>query len=871
MNLEFLTGYLDWIYEHLRSSWPWLEIYLLILVGTIATLVIILELFAHRRLLQDRTVCLELTPPAFTDRTPLATEQLFAVLHHLRVTRTFMGRLKRQKIVISLEIASTKKDGIRFIARIPESLVDLFRQSVEAYLPDVKVQKIEDYLASVDPDDGQIVQALSFKQFRHYAYPLNTPAALAQHDPAAYVTGAMTKLEPNELVAFQVVLSPARIASANRIRNKLMLGKEPNLSTNHWLLPFRVGYFFMRLIARTGMAIIGFISEVTAPSTPGSRRYYDEPVYIPTPPTAAAQAVTDSLNDKLAQPLFQTSIRALIVTNSKQQAKQRSNGISSSLAAFRVPGYQALVSRSRFPKTIKQWYRSWQFRYRLPSLLPANACVLNSTELAALYHFPHSVSAKTQNVVKSLSKTLPATIALKNDTPLDVLIGENIHHGQATPIGLTEAERERHMYIIGGTGNGKTTMLLYSIIQDIQNGKGLAVIDPHGDLATTILEHIPADRIKDVIYLNPDDINHPIGINLLELPEGASEDDLIREKDLVTERVISVLRKVFSDDDTGGHRIEYILRNTIHTAFTVEKASIFTIFRLLTDDKFRKATARNLEEGDLKNFWKNELGKAGEFQRVKMSAGVTAKIGRFLFSAPAKRMLEQDKSTINFDTLMQERKILICNFSKGQVGEDTSALFGTTILAKLQLSALRRARTEQTERTPFYIYVDEFQNFATMSFVQMLSEARKYKVFLTMAEQSTSQQDQQRLVDIILANVGTVVAFRSGSPADERFILPLFRQFIDEGEIANLPAYSFYARIAALDVQEPVSGKTVLLEKLGNKKVAKQVIEHSRAAYAKHLQQEPTKKNKSRLHPDLEEPTTQGDVNIGQEALIEIE
>jgi hypothetical protein len=221
-----------------------------------------------------------------------------------------------------------------------------------------------------------------------------------------------------------------------------------------------------------------------------------------------------------------------------------------------------------------------------------------------------------------------------------------------------------------------------------------------------------------------------------------------------------------------------------------------------------------------------------------MAAGITAKIGRFLFSASARRVLEQPKSTINFEDILASGKILICNFSKGLLGEDTSTLFGTTVLAKLQTAALRRARISQDDRTPFYLYVDEFQNFATTSFVQMLSEARKYKLFLTMAEQSTSQQDQQRLVDIILANVGTIVCFRSGSPADERLVLPLFMPFIQQGEIANLPAYSYYARIAAVEAQEPMSGVTVVVEDSGSDEVARQVITSSRALYAKHPEEQ---------------------------------
>jgi hypothetical protein len=211
-----------------------------------------------------------------------------------------------------------------------------------------------------------------------------------------------------------------------------------------------------------------------------------------------------------------------------------------------------------------------------------------------------------------------------------------------------------------------------------------------------------------------------------------------------------------------------------------------------------------------------------------MAAGITAKIGRFLFSASAKRIMEQEKSTIDFDDILNSGKILICNFSKGLLGEDTSTLYGTTVLAKLQVAALRRARQKQTNRKSFYLYVDEFQNFATMSFVQMLSEARKYKLFLTMAEQSTSQQDEQRLVDIILANVGTVICFRSGSPSDERLVLPLFSPYIEQGEIANLPSFNFYARIAAIHSQEPMSGITVLLDSDGSENIAARVVEMSR-------------------------------------------
>ena len=551
-----------------------------------------------------------------------------------------------------------------------------------------------------------------------------------------------------------------------------------------------------------------------------------------------------SIDHKVRQPLFQVSVRALVVAETKPEATKRINDIRAALSSFTVPKYQSLTARRGGWLKLLQRYRLFTLKKRLPALLSGHSSLLAVSEVAGMYHFPHPDVAKTENVVKSLSRTLPAPIAIKHaaDTgEFDVMLARNLHHGTTTSIGLTAAERERHLYVVGGTGNGKTTMLMYAIVQDIQNGKGAAVIDPHGDLAETILRHVPKERSEDVIYFNPIDVGHPVGLNLLELPEGVTGDELLIEKDLVTESVISIFRKIFSEDDSGGHRIEYVLRNTIQTALTIEGATLFTIFRLLNNTKYRKKITKNLKDEDLKNFWDNELSKAGDFQRVKMSAGITAKIGRFLFSASAKRILEQDRSTIDFDEILDSGKILICNFSKGLLGEDTSALLGMTVLAKLQMAALRRVRVAPSERRDFYLYVDEFQNFATMSFVQMLSEARKYKLFLTMAEQSTSQQDQQRLVDIILANVGTVVCFRSASPADERFLLPLFTPYIDTGEISNLPSYNFYIRINAVAAQEPMSGETVLLEDDGSNAVAEEVKEYSRQHYAIEYTDKPEK------------------------------
>lgn len=821
----------------------WIEIGWFLISITLLIFVIMFAIFIfNRRYLKRRDmVWLELTPPALVIRTPAANEQFFSVIHGMHAARHIKDRLLKRSPVFSFEITSTKKDGIRYLIQVEKKLSPSLQKTIAAYMPEVKVGEVD---ANSVSDN-----VLDFKETGHYILPLTTLIS-EQNDPLSYVTNAMTKLDESEVVTLQLVLKPIRLKESGRLARKI-------LSNENILDSVRGGGFKLvqgisDIINSILWGVADTASEVYHGSTSGnystkvqdSDFKYQVQVSKRQRPARSLSSfeleLMQSMHRKVIQPLFQVSLRIMV---SGDNAKEHAVGLRSALDGYSVPIYQSLKSKMRLP--ILQSYRKYAANMRLPAIFRGNSMVLSTDEVASFYHFPSSRTSQTDNLITSLSKTLPAPVSLKSGKKLAVVIGENRHHNITTPIGLTEIERERHMFIIGGTGNGKTTMLLYSIVQDINNGKGLAVIDPHGDLAETILRYIPESRIDDVIYMNPDDLSYPIGMNLLEIPKSVSGDDLLREKDLITESTISVLRKIFSEDDNGGHRIEYVLRNAVQTALTLENPTLFTIFRLLNDSRFRRDVVKNLEDENLKNFWKNELGKAGEMQRVKMAAGITAKIGRFLFSASARRVLEQERSTINFDQIINEGKILICNFSKGLLGEDTSALFGTTVLAKLQLASLRRARMDAMKRRPFYLYVDEFQNFATASFTQMLSEARKYKMFLIMAEQSTSQQDQQRLVDIILANVGTVVCFRSGSPADERQVLPLFSPYVSQGEIANLPAYSFYVRIAAVHSQEPMSGITLLLEDAGDAKVAKRVIEESHGKYAATVSERNQKKFES--------------------------
>lgn len=806
----------------------------LFLIITITKLIIHI---INRRHLKNRNMTwIELTPPASINKTPEATEQLFSVIHGMYAARNLKDRLMKRSPVLSFEITSTKKSGIRYLIQVENSYSQSLQKAIAAYIPDAKVKEIEIENQTID-------YVLDFKEIGHYIFPLTLTSSFEQHDPLGYITSSMTKLDESESITMQIVLTPIKLREASKLARNIL--NNENVLDNSYSSNFAIFQKLSGILSKFLWGVADIVTETYHGSSSSSYKVnsYGQDIKnkqeIATRQKPARTLSTfelelmKSMHSKVTQPLFQTNLRILITS---EHSKEHVGGFRSALDGYSIPLYQALKAKTQLP--FLQNYRKRLADLRIPAFTRSSSMILSTDEIASLYHFPSSQISRTDNLITSLSRTLPAPISLKNNHKLDIILGENTHHGVITKIGLTAAERERHLYIIGGTGNGKTTMLQYAIVQDMKNNKGVAVVDPHGDMAETLLEHVPPERIKDVVYFNPDDLEYPIGLNLLELTDGLSGNELLREKDIITESVISIFRKIFSDEDSGGHRIEYILRNTIQTALTIKDSTLFTVFDLLNDSKYRKEVLKKLDDKNLINFWKNELGKAGDMQRVKMVAGITSKIGRFLFSASARQILEQPKSTIDFDDIINTGKILICNFSKGMIGEDTSELFGITVLAKLQLASLRRARIKQSLRREFYIYVDEFQNFATTSFVQMLSEARKYKMFMIMAEQSTSQQDERQMVDIILANVGTVVCFRTGSPQDEMLLLPLFSPYIDRGEINNLPAFSYYMRISAVQSQEPLSGQTLLLEDTIDRNVHDLIVNHSRSAFARKQQNE---------------------------------
>ncbi len=824
--------------SNLTSLFP-----VLISLGLLGLVIYVVRLVLRiKKTLNEPSVLLELTPPATTEKTAYTTQQFFSVIHTLG-KQTFKDKLLGKKNAFSFEIVSTQNQGIRYLLRTSPKQVNTLKHHILSYLPQVNVKIVNEYLPENKNITNYQYKVIELKQTKHFAYPLEKQNTLEEHDPVAYITGMMTKLSPSELISFQMILSPTKLWETKRIKYMIFRGENVVGFLDKFNFPVYLQFIafpikvLVRVVVSIGHLVSYVLNDILDPKASQrarERKYMMNAMVVTNQRPARVltqfeQQAVQSIEEKIDQKLFQAKMRLLMIVKEKDNLDEREKGFLSSLSVFSGENDQSLVRNFKPNIELINKYLFLNFRKRLLSFVfNSSSNILSISEVSDLYHFPFTRITQTENIVKVHSKELPAPVSLKNGSKLSVVLGKNNYGGEETLIGLTEEERKTHMYIIGRTGSGKTTLMFSMAKHDIEQGAGLAFIDPHGDVSEDLLASVPEKRKEDLVYINPFDLKHPVGINLLELTPGLDEDEAELEKEVVAEGVVSLFRKVFSkEENANAHRIEYILRNTIHTAFTTENPTIFTLYDLLNNPPFQKQVVAKLQDENLKNFWKFEFGRAGDFQVVKMVGGVTAKIGRFLFSPTAKRILEQRKSTINFNEIL-DGKILICNLSQGKLGEDTARLLGTTILTKLQQAALKRADIPQDKRKQFHLYVDEFQNFATLSFAKMLSEGRKYGLDVCIAEQSTSQQWDRSITNIIISNVTTVITFRTGNPIDEELLLGQLQPYVKQGEIQNLPRYRFYIKMSAIESEEPFSGQTIKVEVKRDLKKMERLLEVSR-------------------------------------------
>ncbi len=401
------------------------------------------------------------------------------------------------------------------------------------------------------------------------------------------------------------------------------------------------------------------------------------------------------------------------------------------------------------------------------------------------------------------------------------ILAKTNFHGQGKLFGIKRDDRRRHMHIIGKTGMGKTSLLLNMAVSDIRNGSGIAFVDPHGDVANALLDYIPEHRVKDVVYFNPQDLDYPIAFNVLgDVPEN--------QRHIVSDGLVGVFKKIWAD--SWGPRLEYILRNTILTLLENEESTLLDIMRILVDKNFRANIVYKMNDPVLKQFWLNEFDGYTDKLLVEAISPIQNKVGQFTSSPLIRNIIGQAKSSFNLREIMDQKKILIMNLSKGAVGEGGAQLLGAMMITKMQLAAMSRVDIPEEQRQDFFAYIDEFQNFSTDSFAEILSEARKYRLSLILAHQYVEQLSEV-VRGAVFGNVGTTIVFRIGA-ADAEFMEREFSPILTVEDLVNLPKWRIYLKLM-IDgaTSQPFSADTLPDPEPELISMRDQIIEFSRKTY----------------------------------------
>ena len=403
-----------------------------------------------------------------------------------------------------------------------------------------------------------------------------------------------------------------------------------------------------------------------------------------------------------------------------------------------------------------------------------------------------------------------------------VLFGQTNFRGERVKFGIKTDDRRRHVYLIGKTGVGKTTLLENMVISDIRSGKGVAVVDPHGEFAQKILDFVPENRVDDVIYFNPSDINYPIAFNPLESVSA-------EYRHLIASGIMGVFKKLWPD--VWSARMEYILNNTLLALLEYPGSTLLGIMRMLAEKEYRKKVVDNLADPVVKAFWTNEFARYTQRLETEAVAAIQNKVGQFVTNPLIRNIIGQTHSTVDIRKIMDEGKILIINVSKGKIGEDNSSLLGAMLVTKLQLAAMGRVDTQMEKRKDFYLYVDEFQNFSTESFANILSEARKYKLNLILAHQYIEQL-HEKVTPAVFGNVGTIICFRVGA-IDAEFLEKEFLPEFNANDLVNLAKHNIYVKLMIDGVaSRAFSAETLPPYEIPIESFSDVIIENSRNKYA---------------------------------------
>lgn len=695
-----------------------------------------------------------------------AAEQMFAGLHSLH-KGGFFSFLKKQPI-ISFEIVALKEE-IGFYVSCPREIQDLVEKQINGAYPSARIVEVDEL--NIFNEEGRVAFAALKKAKANY-YPIQIYKDLPT-DGLSLISSAMSKMQTGEGGILQILIQPS--------------GKK-------WQ---KQGRQYMS-------------KEKKREADPDQASYKHDPKEM------------EAISDEVSRPGFRVSIRMVVSAQNESTADSYLKNMTGAFSQF-TSAYNSFKKAKIF---IKHLFMI-DFIYRYMPLFNKGTSILNTAELATIFHFPNK-TVETHHIKWLTAKNAPAPHEIAQS---GLYIGKSFYRGEERHVFMNLKDRRRHTYIVGKTGTGKSEFLKQMILQDIQDGKGVAAIDPHGEFVEDILQLMPPERAEDVIYFNPSDKERPMGLNIME---AYSED----QRHFVVSSIINLMYKLYDPHRTGiiGPRFEHAIRNAMLTVMSKENSTFIEVVRILTDEKFVKEMLPYVKDPMVKRYWTDQIAQTSDFHKSEVLDYIVSKFGRFVTNKTMRNIIGQPQSSFDFRKAMDEQKIILCNLSKGVLGEEDAKFLGLILVPKILTAAMSRQDVPMSQRPDFFLYVDEFQNYATEDFAVILSEARKYRLNLTVANQYVGQIDED-VKNAVFGNVGTIVAFRVGI-TDANFLQHEFAPTFNETDLTNVEKYHVYMKTIVNN--EAVTPFSVSLEKdmekieaQMNPKLAEMIKELSRLKYGK--------------------------------------
>lgn len=668
-------------------------------------------------------------------------------------TRGFKSKIYGQRHV-SFEIVA--RDGlVYYYAVVPTVLTEVIRQAVAAAYPSARLEEVSEHnvFSSVGKLSGTIGGEFTLK--KSFSYPIATYVE-SKRDASRALLNAISAAGREDGVGIQILLRPAAegwTKASTTLADKIVKNKGD-----------KKGGFSSFLAPKDIM------EALWKPPETGEKK--DEEKQL----NAVEQSKVEAIHEKTRYPGYEVLIRVVVSSNTAARSQALLKNVVSAFSLFDSPTHNGF--KFNVSKNIEELTSAYIFRF-FPQEINQN--VLNSVELATIFHLPDQNSIPTSQVQRQMSKQVDGPTQIMEE---GLLLGYNEFRGVKKPIRLGTKDRRRHLHVIGQTGVGKSVFQENLAYQDMMDGRGFAFVDPHGDSVEALLSKVPKERVEDVVYFNPSDMDHPIGLNMFEF-------DTPDQKDFLVQEAISMLYGLYDPGHTGivGPRLEHIFRNCALLLMSDPAGGTFIdIPKLLIDEEFMKAKLKYVKDQQVLDFWTKEFPASQRSSEAgEVISWVVSKFGPFISNDAMRNIIGQQKSGFNFADIINNKKILLVNLSKGKMGDLNSKLLGIIFVMKFQAAAMARANIPEEQREDFALYVDEFQNFATDSFETILSEARKYRLSLVLGNQFMTQLKEE-LREAIIGNVGTTVTGRIGI-TDAEIMVKRYTPVFDAEDLTKLPNY----------------------------------------------------------------------------------